>query len=91
MGTQDPKFGNAVDLLAADPNLAAIDGRLGGSGLFGHKPDGLLRNSYSELCRYAHSRAGHTNYDIWQSNGPVFIARGFTQFWTDYCDTIALC
>jgi hypothetical protein len=37
------------------------------------------------------SRAGHTNYDIWQSKGPVFIGRGFTQFWTDYCDTIALC
>lgn len=49
-----------------------------------------MQESYSKLCRYAHSRAGHTNYDIWQSNGPVFIGRGFTQFWTDFCDAIAL-
>jgi hypothetical protein len=90
-GKQEPRFGNAVELLAADPTLAAIDARLGSPGLFGRKPDGLLRDRYQELCRYAHSRAGHTNSDIWQSNGPVFVGRGFTQFWTDYCDTIALC
>lgn len=90
-GTHEPKFGNAVELLAADPALAAVDGRLGAPGVFGRKPDGVLQETYNKLCRYAHSRAGHTNYDIWQSNGPVFIGRGFTQFWMDYCDTIALC
>jgi len=90
-GTSEPKFGNAVELLAADPGLSALDCRLGMPGLFGKKPDGVVQETYSKLCRYAHSQAGHTNADIWQSNGPVFIGSGFTQFWTDFCDTVALC
>lgn len=90
-GTSEPKFGNAVDMLAEDSRLGAIDGRLGSSGLFGRRPDGIVRGVYSNLCRYAHSRAGHTNVDIWQSNGPVFIPKAFTQFWIDFCDTVAVC
>ena len=90
-GTQEPRFGNAVDRLAADRELATLDARLGGAGLFGRNPNGIARETYQKLCRYAHSRAGHTNYDIWQSNGPVFIWKAFRQFWIDYCDAIALC
>jgi hypothetical protein len=78
-GTRDANFGNAVDLLGQDKTLAAIDQRLGAPGLFGHKPDGVMRETYAKLSRYAHSQAGHTNGDIWQSNGPVFIPRAFTQ------------
>jgi hypothetical protein len=89
-GITEPKFGNAVDMLAADPQLGALDQRLGSSGLFGRRPDGIVRGAYSNLCRYAHSRPGHTNVDIWQSNGPVFIPKAFTQFWIDFCDTVAL-
>ena len=58
-GTFEPKFGNAVELLAADPPLAALDDRLGPPALFGRKPDGVLPETYNKLCRYAHSRAGH--------------------------------
>lgn len=90
-GAYEPKFGNAIELLAMDKSLAAVDGRLGDQGLFGRNPDGLVQDTYRKLCRYAHSRAGHTNYDIWQSNGPVFIGKAFTQFWMDYCDAVALC
>jgi hypothetical protein len=90
-GTHEPRFGNAVELLAADPTLAAVDGRLGAPGLFGRKPNGVVEETYNKFCRYAHSRAGHTNVDLWQgSNGPVFIPEAFTQFWKDYCDTVAL-
>jgi hypothetical protein len=89
-GSFEPKFGNAVELLAADSAVAALDGRLGLPGLFGRKPNGVAQETYNKLCRYAHSRAGYTNADIWQSNGPVFIPRAFTQFWTDFCDTVAL-
>ena len=64
---------------------------LGGQGLFGGKPDGVLRALYSNVCRYAHSQPGFSNIDIWQSNGPVFIPRAFTQFWLDYCDTSLAC
>lgn len=90
-GSHEPKFGNAIELLGQDSSLAAIDQRLGRRGLFGRKPHGVMQEMYNNLCRYAHSRAGHTNADIWQSNGPVFIGRAFTQFWIDFCDTIALC
>jgi hypothetical protein len=90
-GTFEPKFGNAVELLAADSTLAAIDDRLGLPGLFGRRPDGAIQETYNKLCRYAHSHAGHTNAEIWQSNGPVFSPSAFTHFWTDFCDTIALC
>jgi hypothetical protein len=90
-GKHEPKFGNAIDLLAQDPALAAIEQRLGTPALFSSKPDGVLRDSYAKLCRYAHSRAGHTNGDIWQSNGPVFIGSAVIEFWHDFCDTVALC
>jgi len=88
-GTHEPKFGNACDILAHHATLAAADGRIGGPGLVG--PAGVVRTLYGNLCRYAHSRAGHTNFAIWQSNGPVWIQGGFTKFWIDYCDTIAAC
>jgi hypothetical protein len=90
-GTDEPKFGNSVDLLGQDSALAAVDGRLATPGLFGNQPDGVLRSLYRELCRYAHSRPGYSNPDLWASNGPVFIGRVFTQFWKDYCDTLAAC
>jgi hypothetical protein len=89
-GDHDPKFGNAVELLGNDEALVEIDQRIGNPGLFGRNPDGILQEAYNNLCRYSHSRAGATNADIWQSNGPVFVGKGITQFWIDFCDTVAL-
>lgn len=89
-GTFEPKYGNSVDLLGADASLAGIEQQLGGAGLFGHNPDGVMREVYTRLCRYAHSDAGHTNTDIWQSNGPVWVWRGFRDLWIDFCDTVGL-
>jgi hypothetical protein len=63
-GALEPKFGNAIELLAADSGLAALDNRLGLPGLFGRKPDGVAQETYNKLCRYAHSRAGYTHADI---------------------------
>lgn len=90
-GTSQPRFGTMVEGLEKVAALAEIDERLGGSGLFGRESKGVLRQHYASLCRYAHSRPGHTNGDIWQSNGPIFVGRGFTQFWIDFGDTVALC
>lgn len=90
-GTTEPKFGNSVDIIASAPTVAAIESTLGGSGLFGNNPNGVLRDLYQDVCRYAHSSPGFTNADIWQSNGPVFIGAGFTQFWLDYCDSLIAC
>jgi hypothetical protein len=86
-----PKFGNSVDLIGVDPTAAAIEARLSDGGLFGVRPDGVLRSLYTNVCRYAHSLPGHTNADIWESNGPVFIPRAFTGFWLDFCDVLLAC
>ena len=90
-GAADPKFGNSVDIIGAAPSVAAIEATLGGTGLFGNKPNGVMRDLYKDVCRYSHSAPGYTNADIWRSNGPVFVGRGFTQFWLDYCDTLMAC
>jgi hypothetical protein len=91
-GSADPpKFGNSVDLIGRSPAVAEIDASLGGTGIFGNNPPGVLRALYADVCRYAHSRPGHTNADIWRSNGPVFIGRAFTQFWLDFCDALLMC
>jgi hypothetical protein len=89
-GKRDAKFGNAMDFLQADPRLTAIDARLGGRGVFRRKPSGIVEEVYERLCLYAHSRPGYTNVDSWNSNGPVFVPKAFTQFWEDFCDTVAL-
>lgn len=89
--TEPPRFGNSVDVIGIKPAGKALDAKLGGQGLFGNKPHGVMRALYSDVCRYAHSTPGFSNGDIWQSNGPVFIPRAFTQFWLDYCDTSLVC
>jgi len=89
--TEPPKFGNSTDLIGQAKHIAAIEGQLGGAALFGVNPNGVMRDLYVEVCKYAHSRPGHTNADIWQSNGPVFIGRAFTLFWLDFCDVLLAC
>ena len=88
---EPPKFGNSVDFIGGKPAGKTLDATIGGKGLFGHKPNGVLRALYADVCRYVHSQPGYSNGDIWQSNGPVFVPRAFTQFWLDYCDTSLAC
>lgn len=91
-GTADsPKFGNSVDLIGGQPSVAAVESAFPAGALFGRNPDGVLRALYQELCRFAHGHPGHTNADIWKSNGPVFVPEAFTQFWRDYRDTFLAC
>jgi hypothetical protein len=91
-GSADPpKFGNSIDLIGTDPTVAAIEAALVDGGLFSAHPPGVLRSLYTNVCRYAHGQPGHTNADIWQSNGPVFIPRAFTKFWLDFCDVLLAC
>jgi len=89
--SKQPKFGNSIDIIGEAPAGRALDARLGGQGLFGSKPDGVMRALYANLCRYAHSQPKFSNGAIWQSNGPVFVPRAFTQLWLDFCDTSLAC
>lgn len=91
-GTADPpKFQNSVELIGGQSSVAAVEAGLSVGALFGRNPDGVLRALYQELCRFAHGHPGHTNADIWQSNGPVFIPEAFAQFWRDFRDTFLAC
>ena len=89
--SEPPKFGNSADIIGHKPAGRGLDQQLAGQGLFKQKPDGVLRALYHDVCRYAHSRPGFSNGSIWQSNGPVFVPRAFTQFWLDFCDTSLAC
>jgi hypothetical protein len=91
-GTADPpKFQNSVELIGGRPSVAAVEAALPAGALFGRNPDGVVRSLYQELCRFAHGHPGHTNADIWVSNGPVFVPEAFTQFWRDFRDTFLAC
>ncbi len=90
-GTADPKFGNSVDLIGNHPSVVAVEMTLSQGALFGLNPEGVLRALYQDLCRFAHGHPGHTNADIWESNGPVFVPEGFTQCWRGFRDTFLAC
>jgi len=66
---EPPRFGNMVDILAKDTQIASFDIKLGLPGLFVRKPPGVVQDIYENLCRYAHSRPGHTNVDICNLTG----------------------
>jgi hypothetical protein len=91
-GSADPpRFQNSVELIGGWPSVAMVEAALPAGALFGRNPDGVLRALYQELCRFAHGHPGHTNADIWGSNGPVFVPAAFTQFWRDFRDTFIAC
>jgi len=91
-GTADPpRFQNSVEIINDHPSTRDTEAALQPGGLFGRNPDGVMRDLYQELCRFAHGHPGHTNADIWGSNGPVFVPEAFTQFWRDFRDTFLAC
>jgi hypothetical protein len=49
------------------------------------------RNLYRRLCEYAHARGNATNAELWQSNGPIYSARGFALSYHTFLETYALC
>ncbi len=59
------------------------------------KVEGWVSRLYSKLCKYVHSRParaqGHTNVDMWQSNGPVCVPEAFELTAEMYFETSALC
>jgi hypothetical protein len=91
-GSADPpKYQNSLELIGGQPSVHAVETELPAGGLFGRDPDGVLRALYQELCRFAHGQPGHTNADIWESNGPVFVPEAFARFWRDFRDTFLAC
>ena len=88
-GTIELAFKNSVDILEGHSSTAKFGGSLPGGAMFGQ--DGVFRSLYRELCRFAHGSPGHTNADIWESNGPVFVPEAFGRLWGNYRDTFLAC
>ena len=48
-----------------------------------------LRRLYARLCGYAHSRAGSSNVDFWQSNGPVYVPGAVSTVFREFREVLA--
>ena len=59
--------------------------------VFGDADAAWMKDRYSTLCAYAHSRAGYNNADFWESNGPVYRPRALTVVDKELRETLALC
>lgn len=97
-GSIEFKFGTACDLLSSDASLRTFNEGLRSKGhqsLWDAKrtgaPGGYSRRLYKDLCDFAHSRPGFTDGDLWCSNGPIFVARVFWDWYYAYLRTISLC
>jgi len=97
-GTTEFKFGMACDLLSRDASLAGFnqglrskgheslwDARRGGS------QGGYSRRLYRNMCDFAHSRPGFTDGDLRASNGPIYVARVFGEWYFAFLRTTSLC
>lgn len=53
-------------------------------------PGGWVRRLYAHLCEYTHPRPGHTNADLWRSNGPIYVRANISRTAALYAETYAV-
>jgi hypothetical protein len=78
-GSKEIGFKAAREQLASLPRIQAVETAVAAASatrglpsLSG--PDGWTGRLYWELCKYTHSRPGHTTASLWQgSNGPIYV------------------
>lgn len=93
------EFGKACDGLLGSSRLAALRVKLRdrlGDSIFDQRQGptgsgGWARRLFSDLSEYEHSRPNFRNIDMWESNGPVFSPKAFTQFAAAFFEAAALC
>ena len=49
------------------------------------------RNLYRRQCEFAHARGNASNAELWESNGPIYSAKGFRIAFRTFLETHALC
>jgi hypothetical protein len=88
-------LGQACDGLTR--GAAALDAHLKSSvndSLFAQKTaatdGGFVRRAFSGISEYSHSRPGHTDGDMWESNGPIYVPTAFQHVTWIHFETIAL-
>lgn len=97
-GTTEFKFGTACDLLSRDASLVAFNQGLRSKGhesLWDAKgaglPGGYSRRLYRNMCDFAHSRPGFTDADLRSSNGPIYVASVFRDWYFAFLRSTSLC
>lgn len=89
-------FGQACDgLLGTTASLGVRLRETVQDGLFDQKSSGneggFVRRLYSGLSDFAHSRPGHSDGDVRQSNGPIYVASAFRHIAWMHFETFGVC
>lgn len=87
-GSTEFKFGTACDLLSNEISVSAFNEGMriaGYQSLWDAKgvgrPGGYSRRLYRDMCNFAHSRPGFTDGDLRSSNGPIYVAKVFRDWY----------
>lgn len=90
-------FGWAADRVPGHTSVADLERYLTetvGDDLFRQRAPnqsgGFARRLFSELSNFTHGNPAFTNADMWQSNGPIFVARAFERWASIFAKTYAL-
>lgn len=94
-GSEEYKFRQACNDLLDHPRLSDFNANMRAAGKLplwhGDKQRfGYTIRMYKELCNYAHSRRGFTDADIRKSNGPIYVANAFWDWYFAYLRTLSL-
>jgi hypothetical protein len=100
-GTEEIAFGWAADRLhkhQAVQNLQGVIERRLGNNLFRQgaagRREGYVRLLFRDLSKYAHSRVGYSDGDLWKSNGPILepgvLLRWMCAFFATYALAVLL-
>lgn len=84
------RFDGAVQRAAKQPRVGILECHLAGvtsDSLYrsrhSSRGEGLARRLHRKLSKFAHGAPGHTDADIWHSNGPIFVQVAFEE-WVQY-------
>jgi hypothetical protein len=98
LGGQELRFTRLCDRLQALVPLTTFEPKarkFSASSIFGGE-DGRGKNAwarslYGRLSQYVHARGNTSNSELWDSNGPIYSARGFRLAYNSFLETHALC
>jgi hypothetical protein len=68
---------------------AGIGGQVLADELFGPSPTGWIGTLFGRLSKSTHAEAGHTNIDLWNSNGPVWRSQAYNRVLDDTFEVTA--
>jgi hypothetical protein len=87
---QEISFGQARSWLRDSTAGAQVDREAAPESVFGDVSTSWIKDRYSRLCAYAHSRAGYNNADFWESNGPVYRPQALAVVEAEFRETLAI-